>query len=154
MPQMLYIRHNQDLAWPLQLSKATCDVECGDEDFIDFFPCFLFYELWFLTQVPQIASIGPNTLSSRYNLALRWSWHFSMVLFDLKYGAEDFELLRVSPSQWYRLFGPSFSKIVIIPKYQKTGRTQPWDGFKDLGKAFFKGELLWITLDYFSCVPA
>ena len=137
MPQVPYIRHNGALAWPLQLSKASCDVKCGDEDFLNF---FVFYELWLLTQLSQIASNGPNTLSNRYNLALRWSWHFSMVLFDVKYGAEDFELLLVFPSPWYRLFGPSFSKIAIIPKNQKTGRTQTWDGFKDLSETLFKGE--------------
>ena len=146
---MPYIRHNGALAWPLQLNKGSCDVKCGGEDFINFFSCFLFYELWFLTQVSQIASNGPNTLSNRYNLAFRWSWHFSMVLFDVRYGAEDFELLLVFPSRWYGLFVPSFSKIAIIPKNHKTGPTQTWDGFKDLSQTLLKGESwscrFWIT---------
>ena len=77
------------------------------------FPC-----LWlrFLTQFPQIARNGPNTFSNRYNLTLRWSWQCSMVLLDVKYGAE---LLLLFPSPWSRVFGSSFSKIAIMPKIPK-----------------------------------
>ena len=40
-------------------------------------------------------------------------------VFDVKYGAEDFELLFMFPSQWSRVFGPSFSKIAIMPQIPK-----------------------------------
>ena len=98
---------------------------------LDYF-CFPVYELRFLTQFPQIVPNGANTPSNSYDLTLRWSWHFSMVLFDVKYGTEDFELLLVFPSPWFRVFEPSFYKIAIMPKILKKGRTQPWDGFKYL----------------------
>ena len=65
---------------------------------MNYFSGFLVYELQFLTQSPQIAPNGPNTLLNRYNLTLRWSRHFSMVFFDVKYRAKDFELLLVFPS--------------------------------------------------------
>ena len=59
------------------------------------------------------------------------------------------ELLLMFPSLWSRVFGPSFSKVAIITKCQKTGRTQPCDGFKNLSKDLFKGESqswrFWIT---------
>ena len=42
-----------------------------------------------------------------------------MGLFDVKHGAEDFELLFVFPSSWSMVFEPSFSKIVIIPQNTK-----------------------------------
>ena len=51
--------------------------------------CFPVYGLQFLTQFPHTAPIGPNTFLNRYNLTLRWSWHFSMVLLDVKYVAKD-----------------------------------------------------------------
>ena len=57
--------------------------------------CFLVYELRFLTQFPHIAPTGPNTFLNRYNLTLRWSWHLSMVLIDVKYVAEDWITYRV-----------------------------------------------------------
>ena len=53
---------------------------------LNFFSRFPVYELQFFTQFPQISSTGPNTFSNRYNLTLRWFWHFSMVLLDVKYG--------------------------------------------------------------------
>ena len=46
-------------------------------------------ELRFLTHFPHIAPAGPNIFLNRYNLTLRWSGHFSMVLLDMKYVAED-----------------------------------------------------------------
>ena len=51
--------------------------------------CFPVYELRFLIQFPHIAPTGPNIFLNRYNLTLRWSWHFSMVLLDVKYVAKD-----------------------------------------------------------------
>ena len=57
--------------------------------------CFPVYELRFLTQFPHIAPTGPNTFLNRYNLTLRWSWHLSMVLIDVKYVAEDWITSRV-----------------------------------------------------------
>ena len=58
--------------------------------------CFPVYELRFLTQFPHIAPTGPNIFLNRYNLTLRWSWHFSMVLFDMNYAAKDCITSRVS----------------------------------------------------------
>ena len=42
-----------------------------------------------------------------------------MVLFDVKYGTDDFELLLVFPSPLSGVFRPSFSKIAIMPKIPK-----------------------------------
>ena len=50
---------------------------------------FPVYELHFLSQFPHIAPTRPDTFLDRYNLTLRWSWHSSMVLFDVKYVAKD-----------------------------------------------------------------
>ena len=40
-------------------------------------------------------------------------------VFDVKYGAEEFELIFVFPSPWSTIFGPSFSKIAIMPQIPK-----------------------------------
>ena len=77
--------------------------------------CFSVYELRFLTQFHHIAPTGPNVFLNRYNLILRWSWHFSMVLIDMKYVTG---LLLVFPNLWSRVFEPSFSKVAIIAKKQ------------------------------------
>ena len=82
--------------------------------------CFPVYELPFLTQFSHIAPTGPNTFLNRYNLTLRWYWHFSMVLLDVKYVKYiKTELLLVFPSPWFRVLGPSFSKIAIMPEMLK-----------------------------------
>ena len=85
---------------------------------LNYFSCLPVYELRFLTQFPQIAPTAPNTFSNRYNLTLRWSWHFSMVLLDVKYRAEDWITSRVS-QPWSRVFQHSFSKVAIMPKVPK-----------------------------------
>ena len=57
---------------------------------------FPVYELRFLSQFLHIDPAGPNTSLNRYNLTLRWSWQFSMVLRDVKYVAEDWMTSHVS----------------------------------------------------------
>ena len=64
------------LMWNVELKTLNCF-------------CSPIYELQFLAQFPHIALTGPSTFLNRYNLTLRLSWRFSMVLLDVKYVAKD-----------------------------------------------------------------
>ena len=136
-----------DLAWPLQLSKASVDVKCVVEDFELFlFPC-----LWITVfdPVSHIAPTGPNTFLNRYNLTLRWSWHLSMVLIDVKYVAEDWITSRVFQPMVKSIWAQFLQNCHNAQNAKKTNRAQPCDGFKNLSKDLFKGESwswrFWIT---------
>ena len=59
--------------------------------------CFYVYELPFLTRFSYISPTGPNTFLNRYNLTLKWSWHFSTVLLDMKYVAKEYDLEYFGP---------------------------------------------------------
>ena len=72
--------------------------------------CFPVFESRFLIQFPHIVPIGPNTFLNRYNVTLRWSWHFSMVLRDMKYVPEDWITFHV-PQPMISSIESSFSKL-------------------------------------------
>ena len=52
------------------------------------------YELWLLSQFPKNVLNDPNTLSNKYSLTLN---NLDTLVFDVKYGAGDFELLFMFP---------------------------------------------------------
>ena len=114
-------------------------MKCKVEDFELFLtPCLSVYELWCLTDFSQIVPNSPNTLSNRYNLTLEWSWHFSMVLFDVKYRSEEFDLLLMFPRPYSIVFRTSFSKIARTPKIPKKVQLNPNMALRTWGRPYLK----------------
>ena len=68
---------------------------------LDYFSCVPAQDLYgYLTVFPQIALII-KYLWNRYKSAQGGPWHQSKAAFDVKYGAEDFELHFVYPYTWF-----------------------------------------------------
>ena len=64
----------------------------------------------FGVRFPQISLI-PKIPYNRYNLILRWPYHFGNTSFDVKLGGGDIGLHYVYACSWFWVFGPGLSKL-------------------------------------------